>query len=415
MYRDILGKVISNINMNKPKNTVESLIYFLLLIFFVKPNFNTLGFVTRIGDAVCVGLLLFFYIYISYQKIFKLKSKIISFVFLLSSYCISMIYCVFSFSRYFFADINEIFRVPLFMILPLCIGKYLVNGDDRRFDMFCQFFIVLYFYNIIINIFQFFNVFHGIFYILYSQIGLGFGAFRTTGVALFMQENAWLIYITAAMMIVHRYKKNKKNISGIILSAPVLLTLSKTVYLSYIILTIPFSFNKKAKIAFGKLIATSLLLVFVGILCFYLLKENLQFMASIVNGFSDKSTSISNRQGQILTLFNDLKLNPFGYIFGINPILSQIGVRVEASFFNIFSKIGIIGTISYYCCINMLLFVRQYGPKFIVLLRNIIVWVGISLSLVSVTGGSIEGVKGMFFYFLIIGVILSYNNKQICT
>jgi hypothetical protein len=343
-----------------------------------------------------------------------MKNKILPFAVLSFSYFASIIFCLFNFSELILSDLNEIFRVPFFMILPVFIGRYLVKGDDDSFDIFCRFFVFLYIYNLLIIIFQFFNFFNGMAYTLYSQEGIGAGASRVTGVSLFIQECAWLLYIIAAVIVVYRYKKGKRQISGILLSVPSLLTLSKTVYISYILSLLPFSFNKKARITFKSVFPAIILLLLVGIFLFYLLKDNLQFIASIVDGFSNRSSSVSNRQNQIINLYNNLNDNKLGYIFGVMPILSRSGYRVEISFFNIFAKVGVIGLISYYCCVNILIFVKQKGPFYIILLKRIIMWIGISLSIASVTGGNIEGVKGMFFYFLVIGVILSYNTPKRC-
>jgi hypothetical protein len=341
----------------------------------------------------------------------NIHKKLLPFIFLFVSYCLSVIFCLIISDKFFLSDINELFRVPLFMILPIFIGIYLVQGNDEFFDEFARFFVVLYIYNFIVILFQFFDISNGLFYTLYSQKGLNEGSNRASGVSLFIQECAWIVYITTAMIVVYKYKY-KKHLSGILLSAPSLLTLSKTVYLSFILLVFPFSVNKKAKFSFLKFILVIILIVIVGSIFYYILIDLPQFKGSIIDGFSSNSKSVSNRQGQITNLINDLNDNTIGYIFGVKPILSYLGVRVEASFFNIFAKIGILGTIAYYCCINILLFIKQKGPRYIVLLKNIMIGIGISLSLVSVTGASVEGVKGMFFYYLIIGVILSYNKQQ---
>jgi hypothetical protein len=171
----------------------------------------------------------------------------------------------------------------------------------------------------------------------------------------------------------------------------------------------PFSYNKQGGFYGKKLLFNIIILLIIAGIGLYFLSNNLQFTASILEGFSGKSTSVTNRQRQIEHLLSRLNENCLGYVFGVDPILSKLGVRVETSFFNIFSKVGIPGTVAYYCCINLLMFVKQRGPFYIVFLKRLVMWIGISLSLVSVTGASIEGVKGMFFFFLVMGVLLSYN------
>jgi hypothetical protein len=389
--------------------SIKKFLYFLLFLFFAKPNFDTIPLAARMGDAVCILLLGSIYLIVSYKKLPDMKSLTLPFACLLFSYFTSIVFCLFNFSSYIVADINEVFRVPLFMILPIFIGKYLVQGDEYAFNKFCNFFVLLYVYNLAVIIFQFSNIFGKLTFILYAQRGLT--AARVTGVSLFMAECAWIVYTTTALIVVYRYKTRRKKIAGMILSSPSLLTLSKTVYLSYIVLLLFFSYNKKGKASLKSIMPNILLLLVIGSVLLYLLKDNLQFIVSILEGFSSNSKSVSARQGQIIRLFDSLSNNEAGYLFGVSPILSYLGVRVETSFFNIFAKIGIFGTITYYCCINLLLFVKQKGPGYIVLLKRIIMGIGISLSLVSVTGGSIEGVKGMFFYFLVIGVLLSYNTN----
>jgi hypothetical protein len=218
-----------------------------------------------------------------------MKEKILPFALLMFSYFTSILFCLFNFSQFVFADINEVFRVPLFMILPLFIGKYLVQGDEHLFATFCRFFMMLYVWNLLVSVCQFFDIFNGIAYTMYSQQGFGKGAFRVTGVTLFIQEYAWIMYIGTAVILAYNLKCQRKTLSGLVLSSPSFLTLSKTVYLSFIFMLFPFSYNRQGRFYGKRLLFNIIILLIIAGIGLYFLSSNLQFTASILEGFSKKA------------------------------------------------------------------------------------------------------------------------------
>jgi hypothetical protein len=263
---------------------------------------------------------------------------------------------------------------------------------------------------------QFSGVASNLFIKLYSQANLNQG--RATGIALFIQECAWIILVCCAVLSDYYTGMKRKMIVYIVPSA-IILTASKTAILMYLffIFFAQISLFRKdlLKIRFWLFFFLAVFLMIC--LVIYLAENFLQFRVSLydsviaaINGdFSDKS--FSQRIHTFDRLLGDIELQPLSVLYGTDPLFLYRTLRYEMSFFNISAKIGLVG---FFCLcmvysypVLLTIKTRYVSPSTILLSC-----VFLSIVLASVTGASMEGIKGSFIYFLALGSLYT-NNKEL--
>lgn len=389
-----------------------NLIALLSLIFLLRPNLNHVSHsLTRITDASILGLIILIITY--YKKIGICRD----FMYISIPYNVWLVFLLLtislplSFNASNYLDLFEVMRYPLFIMLPFLIGYKYIDSSNRRI-----FFFTVLIFSILVMFLQFSGVASNLFIKLYSQANLNQG--RATGIALFIQECAWIILVCCAVLSDYYTGMKRKMIVYIVPSA-IILTASKTAILMYLffIFFAQISLFRKdlLKIRFWLFFFLAVFLMIC--LVIYLAENFLQFRVSLydsviaaINGdFSDKS--FSQRIHTFDRLLGDIELQPLSVLYGTDPLFLYRTLRYEMSFFNISAKIGLVG---FFCLcmvysypVLLTIKTRYVSPSTILLSC-----VFLSIVLASVTGASMEGIKGSFIYFLALGSLYT-NNKEL--
>ncbi|MCA0950243.1 hypothetical protein [Shewanella chilikensis] len=384
----------------------------LSLIFILRPNLNHVSHsLTRISDAAILGFIVIVVIFhkrLNICRDFMYLSIPYNFWLFLVLLTISL---PLSSNASNFLDLFEVMRYPLFIMLPFLIGYKYINCNNRKI-----FFKTVLIFSILLMFLQFSGLANNLFIKLYSQANLNQG--RATGVALFIQECAWIILVCCAVLSDY-YVGAKRKIIVYIVPGVVLLTASKTAILMYIFFVFfaQISLFRKDLLTIRFWMFSVLALFLMACLIVYLAENFLQFRVSLydsviaaINGdYSDKS--FSQRIHTFDRLLSDIELQPLSVFYGTDPLFLYRTLRYEMSFFNISAKIGLVGFLCI-CIVYSYPMFLAIKNKFISPSTILLTCVFLSIVIASVTGASMEGIKGSFIYFLALGSLYTYNREQ---
>ena len=179
-----------------------------LIIFFLRPNFYQLAHLaSRISDAFGLSIIIFSLVLLTFTQQIKLRRSVLFLMLLLLLVGLwSSLNYVATGGTAVFRDAFEFGRVPLFWILPFVLGYLLVNGEEARLYRFLRLIKFIVLIHIGIMILQFFRVWDGLFFYIYSQDGLTHS--RASGISLFIQEAGVLVLLGAVCIFIKESYEN---------------------------------------------------------------------------------------------------------------------------------------------------------------------------------------------------------------
>lgn len=397
----------------------SSFCFFLLVLFLLKPNFNSISpVITRGGDLFFIILFLL----VLFQNASEIKFPLflsffnVSILFVLS---LSFIF-IFIFepnSIYNSKDLFEVFRVPFFITLPFLLGYNVLYEDflNKKLPMGLLVLILTF---VIVMVFQVALGADNFLIKAYSQAGLSNG--RATGTTLFIQEAGWILILLSSALLY--FNPDRKYVITGVAMLFCLLTASKSVLLIAISYIFIFYVCEKG---FRILKLNSILFFFVvsvGLYFFinYLADSNEQFKISVYDSFVDAlSGDLEDRSYSARLLSLDLAYSyiidkPYLLLTGFMPLTTHDTIRFEMSLFSIFAKYGLLGLfLFFYVFLFPLLRKEKNMSSSLIIFRNSLLATAISVLLMSFTGATIEGVKGSFLFFSLVGVYYKLYEIQI--
>lgn len=380
----------------------------LLLLFLLKPNFNSISpLITRGGDLLFIFLFFMVFIFTTVRVPLRWVKIFIGILLVFSvSFTLTII---FDYNSVFNAkDLNEVFRFLLFILLPFLVGynpfaeSYMDN--KKLINNFC---FVLFTAVAAIMLCQALIPGNNVFIQSYSQAGLFQG--RSTGVALFIQEIGWILLSLCSLLIF--IKPHKRYVYFCMISPLLLLTASKSVILMMIIYILSFMIiTEGRRLIRPKFVFSILVIVFlVSLVFYYLYENNEQFRVSVYDSialaiqgdYSDKSFSA---RIESFDLFLDaINNSPYLIFTGFLPLTTHDTIRFEVSFLNLLAKYGLVGFMLLSLSFFMPLVKNVNSNAQIYYFRASLLSLCIAIFITSLTGATLEGVKASFLYFVILG------------